>query len=347
MASIKGKLFEFFVFRLLVSCGFKPVDPDELLVYREGPGLMVQGVGQPHNADVLLSPPIQTPFYYPTRLLVECKCYNDTIGLPQIRNALGLRDDINNFEIVTKDILENRKHNRSSKPKFYDMKRYVYQVAVASIDGYKSTAYPFAKAHRIPLISFSQSALFAGIRCAISELDEIAKRNDELRRRISSSISEEMLYSGHRTYMNRCDCNEWQTYLEEVEKIERRITIGLLEDGTILFLLQSEQGYKRDYDYKLQDDGCTVHWYSDNDSTWELDDHGTVYYFELPKELYDDWKRSVGKQRKDALRIKRNYFSKIVLFHRTDGGNEEITILHLSEQFMDNAGRLLYEQDEE
>ena len=35
MASIKGKLFEFFVFRLLVSCGFKPVDPDELLVYRE------------------------------------------------------------------------------------------------------------------------------------------------------------------------------------------------------------------------------------------------------------------------------------------------------------------------
>ena len=71
MASIKGKLFEYFVFRLLVSCGFKPVIPDELLVYKGGPGLMVQGIGQPHNADVLLTPPIQTPFYYPTRLLVE------------------------------------------------------------------------------------------------------------------------------------------------------------------------------------------------------------------------------------------------------------------------------------
>lgn len=346
MPSIKGKLFEFFVYRLLTACGFEPVNPDGLLVYRGSPGLMVQGVGQPHNADVLLSPPIQTPFYYPTRLLVECKCYNDSIGLPQIRNALGLRDDINNFEIVTKEILENRKTNRSSEPKFYDMKRYVYQVAVASIDGYKSTAYPFAKAHRIPLISFSQSALFAGIRYAISELDEMAKRNDELRRRISFSISEEMLHPGYGTYRNRCDCNEWQTYLEEVEKIERQITIGLLEDGTILFLLQKEQDHKPGYNVVPQDDGCTIHWYSNDDSTWVLDDHGTVYYFELPEELYNDWKRSVGKQRKDALRIKRDYFSKIVLFHRTEGGNEEITILHLSKRFMVNAERSLREQKE-
>ena len=337
MSSIKGKLFEFFVYRLLVSCGFRPVNPDGLLVYRGGPGLMVQGVGQPHNADVLLSPPIQTPFYYPTRLLVECKCYNDTIGLPQIRNALGLRDDINNFEIVTEEILENRQRNRSRNPKFSDIKRYVYQVAVASIDGYKSTAYPFAKAHRIPLISFSQSALFADIRQAISVLDEMAKRNNELSRRISSSIGEEMLHPGQGTYRYRCDCNEWQTYLEEIEKIERQITIGLLEDGTILFLLQREQDRKQVYDVKPQYNGCTIHWYSQDDSTWVLDDHGAVYYFELPKELYDDWKRSVGKQRKDALRIKRDYFSKIVLFHRTECGDEDITILHLSKRFMDNA----------
>ena len=306
---------------------------------------MVQGVGQPHNADVLLSPPIQTPFYYPTRLLVECKCYNNSIGLPQIRNALGLRDDINNFEIVTEDILKSRIANRSINPKFYDMKRYVYQVAVASIDGFKSTAYPFAKAHRIPLISFSQSAIFANIRHAISELDEIAKINDELRHKISSFIREDMLHPGHRTYVNRYDSNEWQIYLEEVEKIERQITIGLLEDGTLLFLLQSEQKCKHNYGYETREDGCTIHWHSDKDSTWVLNDHGTAYYFELPKEIYDDWKRSVGKQRKDALKIKRNYFSKIVLFHRTDGVNEKITILHLSEQFMDNAERSLSDQD--
>lgn len=346
MSSIKGKLFEFFVYRLLVSCGFRPVNPDGLLVYKEGPGLMVQGVGQPHNADVLLSPPIQTPFYYPTRLLVECKCYNDTIGLPQIRNALGLRDDINNFEIVTKEILENRKHNRSSKPKFYDMKRYVYQVAVASIDGYKSTASAFAKAHRIPLISFAKSALFADIRRVISELDEVSKMDCELAQRICSRINDMMFYSENEIYVGNIVCNEWSAYIAEVERISRQITIGLLEDGTLLFLLQSGQTREQVYNVDPQYSGCTIHWYSENDSTWVLNDRGTAYYFELPKDLYSDWKRSIGQQRKDALRIKRDYFSKIVLFHRAEGGNEEITILHLSEQFMDDAERSLSEQDE-
>lgn len=44
MASIKGKLFEYFVTRLLISCGFQPVIPDGLLVYKGSPGLMVQGL---------------------------------------------------------------------------------------------------------------------------------------------------------------------------------------------------------------------------------------------------------------------------------------------------------------
>ncbi|MCC8163537.1 MAG: hypothetical protein LIO86_10360 [Lachnospiraceae bacterium] len=73
MALLKGKLFEFFVKQLLMSCGFRPVDKDGLLVYEGTAGTMVQGLGQPHNADVLLSPPVQIPFYFPTRLIVECK----------------------------------------------------------------------------------------------------------------------------------------------------------------------------------------------------------------------------------------------------------------------------------
>lgn len=92
MASVKGKLFEFFVSRLLVFCGFKPVVKDGLLVFNGKPGTMVQGLGQAHNADVLLEPPFQTPFYFSTRLLVECKCYSDTIGLPVIRNAFRVCD---------------------------------------------------------------------------------------------------------------------------------------------------------------------------------------------------------------------------------------------------------------
>lgn len=345
MASIKGKLFEYFVYRLLVSCGFKPVIPDGLLVYNGGPGLMVQGIGQPHNADVLLSPPIQTPFYYPTRLIVECKCYDDSIGLPQVRNALGLRDDINNFEIVTEDILENRKHNRSTKPKFHDMKRYVYQVAIASIDGFKSTAFPFAKAHRIPLISFAHSALFENIRRVISALDKFARCYPEQASRLSSRISDVMLHPEQNIYMDSFDISEWRAYIEEIEIIEQSISIGLLEDGTLLFLLRTEPVYNDTSAFNIQEDECTIHWSAEQDNTWVLNKREAVYLFELPNEIYSNWKHSAAKQRRDALRIKRDYFSKIILFNKPDGKKENITVLRLSERFMNEAEQSLVEDE--
>lgn len=343
MASIKGRLFEFFVYRLLVACGFKPVAPDGLLVYKGGPGLMVQGCGQPHNADVLLSPPIQTPIYYPTRLLVECKCYNQPIGLPQVRNALGLRDDINDFEIVTEDILKNRKANRSNAPKYYPMKRYVYQVAVASIDGFTKTAFPFAQAHRIPLISFAHSVLFTNIRAAITALDRIASRSSALSQQIDSCLSGVMLHPERNVSADSFDYDEWRTYIEEIELIAHRVTIGLLEDGTLLFLLQAEQAVNELYHSDVRDDGCTIHWHRGDDSTWVLNNHGMVYHFELPREIYLEWKRSEGRQRRDALRIKQDYFSKIVLFHRTHNEMENIQIIRLSRQFMDAAERSVQE----
>ena len=337
MASIKGKLFEYFVFRTLVHCGFRPVVPDGLLVYKGTPGLMVQGLGQPHNADVLLSPPIQTPFYYPTRLLVECKCYNDAIGLPQIRNALGLREDINNFEIVTEDILKNRKSNRSTKPKYHPMKRYVYQVAVASIDGFKSTAFPFALAHRIPLISFAHSALFANIRNAIDNLDLLAQRNESLGKEISSRISKAMVDPAYYVHLDTFSFNAWRCYIEEIDSIVRRITIGLLDDGTLLFLLRAMSEEATFYPVEEYDDGCSIHWSSADDSTWVLIDRGTVYYFELPEKIYKEWLRGESKQKKDALRIKQDHFSQIVLFDRSQDGSPQIRITQLSEEFMSQA----------
>ncbi len=43
---------------------------------------------------------------------------------------------------------------------------------------------------------------------------------------------------------------------------------------------------------------------------------------------------------------KTSYFSKIVLFNRSEQANEEISILHLSERFMRRAENAIYEQDD-
>lgn len=82
-----GKAFEIFVKRILMNVGFLEVESDGLFVFDGNSGQMVQGLGEAHNADVLLEPPVQTPFIYRTRLLIECKDYSKKVGLNTVRSA--------------------------------------------------------------------------------------------------------------------------------------------------------------------------------------------------------------------------------------------------------------------
>ena len=95
-----GKAFELFVKNLLISVGFSEVKSDGLYVFDGAAGQMLQGLGEAHNADALLEPPVQTPFYSRSRLLIECKDYRTKIGLNTVRSTLGLKEDINNFELA-------------------------------------------------------------------------------------------------------------------------------------------------------------------------------------------------------------------------------------------------------
>lgn len=336
MASVKGKLFEFFVYKLLLSCGFKQVAKDGLLIYDGGPGTMIQGLGQTHNADVLLEPPFQTPFYFSTRLLIECKCYDEAIGLPVIRNALGLREDINNFDIVTEEILQNRKLVYTTKNICYPKKRYLYQVAVASYSGFKSTAITYAQAHRIPLISFSESRIFENIRSTILEVERRAKDNSEYERAVLQCLKQDS--SQLQAYGIEED-REYRNFYREVENLQERMAIGLLEDGTLLFMIMQEDipvGRENNYD------GCEIHWENET-SAWELYDGQKVYSFELPKEIYREWIESAEERRKKAIQIKEEFFSKIILFEKNSWRESNVKVLHLSERFLETAKRELDE----
>ena len=72
----RGKAFEIIVKNFLIGIGFSEVRSDKLYIYDGSAGQMIQGLGNAHNADVLLEPMVQTPFYTPTRLLIECKDYD-------------------------------------------------------------------------------------------------------------------------------------------------------------------------------------------------------------------------------------------------------------------------------
>jgi len=338
MESVKGKLFEFFVYRLLYACGFKPVfsSKDDNMIFDGAAGLMVHGLGQPHNADVLFTPPLQTPFYCPTRLLVECKCYNEPVGLPQVRNVLGLRDDINSIEIVTQKILRARERNWDTDPKYFPMKRFQYQVAVASLDGFCATAIAFAQAHRIPLISFSESSIFSRIRECIDKISSKARRDSDFRDAIIKYMTdkrkkkhyEELVYSAS---------NEFAVFIEELKELEKRITIGLLEDGTLLFMIRADTELLWQSDEERYCDGFAIYWSSDDDKCWKMNYCDEVYLLELPKELYTDWKQTVSTKAQ-AIVFKGENFSYITLFasrEQRNRGIEPVRHIGLSRAFIE------------
>lgn len=149
----KGKALELFIKRLLINVGFTEVLSDGLYLFEGAAGQMIQGLGGAHNADVLLEPPVQTPFYTPTRLLIECKDYENRIGLPTVRSVFGLREDINHFEAIDKNELYNRQR-QNRQPISTANYRYAYQVALAAVNGYTKPAQLFAAVHRIPLLEF-------------------------------------------------------------------------------------------------------------------------------------------------------------------------------------------------
>ena len=212
-----GKAFELLVKQLLLNIGFTEINSDGLYVFDGAAGQMIQGLGEAHNADVLLEPPVQTPFYASTRILIECKDYTRRVGLNTVRSALGLREDINHFDIVDKRELEARRIQRRSGLT-YNYTRYYYQVALASMSGYTIPAQKFAATHRIPLLEFNKLPFWENF-CNIMH-----NRNMHG-------------YSSSRHY----DDDAYVELHHMIDLIGERIAIAITNSGQMLFFVQSKQ----------------------------------------------------------------------------------------------------------
>lgn len=290
-----GKLFEIFVKRILMNIGFMEVNSDGLYVYDAGPGQMIQGLGEAHNADVLLEPPVQIPFYTMSRILVECKDYSDKVGLNVIRSALGLREDVNNFDIVDCNELKNRRNTRRINMT-YNFTRYHYQVAVASLSGFTIPAQKFAATHRISLIEFDKMPFWDDFcNCLRNRgvfngtygmyLDKDNKINDE-------------------NMLEKC-------VTDFADNIGRNMALAITNSGQLLFL------YNIDKESIKFGDFYSLYWTSD-EKLWQLRTNNNTYVFQLPQVIADEWIYNTHSElelRKEAIRCKSQYLSSMVVYY--------------------------------
>lgn len=143
--SLKGYILEEILAFLIRNTGYKllvdPIqDPRELKIERNG--LVVKGRGAFHQADVLGQLAWIPAFTFPLRLFVEAKCKKDATGISEVRNAVGVLEDIN----------QNYSPVREGKTL---LKRFTYRYVIFSTSGFTSMAADMALAHQISLVDLS------------------------------------------------------------------------------------------------------------------------------------------------------------------------------------------------
>ena len=312
-----GKAFELFVKHILINIGFSEVSSDGIYVFDGAPGQMLKGLGEAHNADVLLDPPVQTPFYSRTRLLIECKDYKTKIGIGTVRSVLGLREDVNHFDIVDiNELISRRRQNRHGV--LYDYERYSYQVAIAGINGFTHQAQKFAATYRIPLISFEKLPFWSDFLKMLGRLQfSFAGRMHEQQYDYPEEITEEQIIS----FAN---------------EIGERMALAITGSGQLLFL------YRMSGEQNQFDDYYSLHW-SSPAHPWVLQSGDCSYLFQLPKSIMKQWLENATndlEMKQEAINCKASYLSNMIVYY-AEYGRPLVKMISIDRYALENAQKNL------
>ena len=327
-SNIRGTLLEFLVRRLLANCGFFSVTADDIYTFAKGDLFFVNGRGAAHDADVLMEPPVQRPFTYPTRILYECKAYTKKVTLPIARNALGLRQDINEFEIVTKDSLLERKNNMRADYAIEKRNRYYYQVGVASTGGFSKPAVEFSANNKIPLRSMawflSQSTIDT-----FHEIDPeyVDSMDPELLSDIYLYLKDRSLKADFKNprvrQFLRID-NKIGVVISSFLEVQGDLYIELIESGDIIFLRAQNEQARHLFQESQNVTGliAQIHYSKRMPELWQLsvstdrsDSEPAIFLFFIPAPVMERW-RLFDLASAEAISIKEDYFSRIFIFNK-------------------------------
>ncbi|RKD99848.1 PDDEXK family nuclease [Marinifilum flexuosum] len=347
-SNLKGALLEYIIRNLLKNCGFSNVIADDVYSFERGGLFYINGKGAAHDADIIMNPPIQMPFSYPTQLIFECKAYGATVGLPIVRNALGLRNDINDFEIVTEDSLLGRQNNRRADYAIEIRNRYLFQVGVATINEFSKPAIEFATNNKIPLLSLSwflgpnTIRHFNDIDQALIDSfieDDIKNIYDFFKDRTGRLQDEKY----HRAHLFLNSGNIIGAIVTSADTAIRYSYVGLLETGDMVFLFKSNSTQNN----ILSDLGdfsplkAEIHWFSTRPNVWRLtvfnsrnNTQRTDFDFFVPKRIFNHWNK-FNLDKAVALDIKQEFFSKIFVFNQRNNAEMPFSIINIDREWLD------------
>ena len=318
---IRGMLLEEAVLQMLRTAGYTSVERagQDPTLHDGHSGLEVRGRGEKHQTDAVADFRILQPFSNPHRLIVEAKCYSQQypVGLPIVRNAVGVLKDISEWWVPT-----GRGNNATMKG------RYHYQYAIFSASGYTPEAQRYAYAQDIYLIQYEKSRFIKPVIQAIRRLtpvdfgaqtwNAIDVSLKDLRRDIRKAIQNNGDFSGSLTNHGRMSI---ERILHAVSEIEGTI-FAIAGGGFPIHLIPSPDVSLRELPAHTK---VRIFW--DNQS-WYLEDERSrrqLFSFDIPPQLLDLYAEHGNLTRSRALDLKSEALDKLQAVLVTDGEVRLIT----------------------
>ncbi len=208
LAGIRGALLEEIVLYLLKQAGYSILDEHAPDIRQGHSGLELEGRGEKHQVDAIVSYEYTPAFIYPIRLIVEAKAYAKNIGIEVVRNGVGVLKDINENFFSYRTVANQRNYTSAFK-----LKRFNYTYAIFSINGYTANAQRYAIAHQIFLIQYKHVPQMRILRDLLFDLQSIDFDEDATSdRAIDVRLSELR--------------DDFAQYLKGVQGLEENMTIS-------------------------------------------------------------------------------------------------------------------------
>jgi hypothetical protein len=350
-SQFRGAVLEYLVRSILANCGFSAAVSDGLYSFERNGLFFVNGKGAAHDADVLMDPPFQIPFTYPARVLFECKAYGSPVGLPTLRGALGLRYDINEFEIVTRESIARRQNNRRASYAVEPRTRCWYEVGVASFDTFTKPAIEFATNNKIQLLSMT-SLLANDTAQVFSSIDDafLARIGQDAQIALFRFFKDKHAtrYSDiHASALRFVHTNDrLRAVVADFDEAAPRLFVGILENGDMIFLRdESPTPYFFERIPETSRVVAQIHYRPAEPDLWYLtlsegqrQDIIARFSFFLPRGILDRWVQ-IGLDRASAINIKQEFFSRLFIFTRGLRHGFPFVMVDLDREWVDGLWR--------
>lgn len=331
--SLRGYLLEEALAYLIRRSGYRLLvdegqDPESLR--NRGNGLVVLGRGSEHQADVLGELVWFPAFTYPLRLFVEAKFQSEPVGISNVRNAVGIIQDLN----------QNLKPMRQTR---ILLQRYTYNYVIFSASGFSRSAVNMALAHGVSLVDLQDSGfdhlLTAVDQAALSLLQKFgrleegsptsfgSKTINALRRHLRQELGtwpEDVRRQVPTALPSLDHLGEILTqFVNRVREIDE-VFLGVVTGPFVLILKAEDPRAFLRYARSNPSHRVSIHWRAASETSLHCwvepiapEPHPYRLYFSLPRVL-TEWILEVkGTERHlRAFNVKTQYLSDITVYYR-------------------------------